>query len=448
MDKATVYTDIPRVVRFQDDIDTLHPFYVDFSGVRGNFNEQTIYKELNFNPIKGEYKPIGSIEPTTLFFMGQKGSGKTTELRKYVGKLDSPTAYYCVYCSVEKNLNLNDLELSDVALYMIESLAERLQKDNVKVDSIAMNRISNWFDENIREKINEEKLGVDLETGISTETGIPFIAKFFAKLRGFYSSTESVKKTIRETVVKNFSDFAYYFSDFVNVATDAIRKQGLGLDILLVADGIEKAMSRGTSEKIFIHEISRIVLLKANVIYGFPFYLKKQLGASEFVKIVRFPVIKIQDKNGEYNYPKAMEKLKEMIYRRIDASLFENDKTVEYIVKLSGGHPRNLLRIIREAYNYGDYESEKIMTEHVTKGATSIAKTIAQTLEKKHLNKLQDVANSNIEGREVIYDEVMDELIQQEYLYEYNDCTYVRANPILSLAPVYQEYVAHENITT
>jgi GTPase SAR1 family protein len=447
MNKASTYSDIPNVTRFTHDLEVTDPFYVDFSGVRGNFNEQTIYKELNFNPIRQEYKPIETYQPSILFFMGQKGVGKTTELKKYVKELNQPNAYYCVYCSVEQNLNLSDLELVDVALFMIESLAKRLDDDNVKVNPSAMNRVKSWFEENIKERIEEQKLGLDLETGIKSDAAIPFIVSFFSKLRGFSSSTETVKTAIRETVAKNFSDFAHYFSEFVRVATEGIKAQGFGKDILFVADGIEKAMSRDTSKKIFIDEISRILLLRANVIYGFPFYLKKQIGASEFIKIVRFPVIKIREKDGVYLLA-PIAKLKEMVYKRIDSSLFENEDTVDFLIKLSGGHPRTILRIIREAYNYGGFDEEKILKSHITLGATSIAKTIAQTLTKPHLEKLKEVASHNEQGREVVYDDVLDELIQLEYLYEYNDCTYVRENPILTLAPIYKEYVGDADSIT
>jgi len=442
MQKATEFNQIKSVIAYNLEVDPTHPFYVDFSNFRGKFKESVVYRELNFNPIEGKFI-AESTRNNILFFMGQRGSGKTTEFKKIVSKVSGREAFLVVNCNIDSNLNLSDLDLSDIALFILEELSKTLLANNINSENANFIKAQQWFNDNIKERIKSSKLGIDIESGVEMKAAIPFFATFTSKLRGFWSSTEEVKKVIRETITKNFSEFANHFSLFVDEATRQVQSLGIAKEILIIADGIEKAMSQTAGTKIFIQDAERIHLLRANIIYGFPYYLDRNQPAYYNIKTIRFPLIKIKEKDGTHEIS-ATNQMVEMIYRRIDSSLFDSEETVKYIVNLSGGHPRELLNIIGEAWNFADFDSVKIERIHVDKAMEQKSAQLGR-LEDPELEILKSIHASNLKNEAYKYTSLLDTLIQKGYLYEYNDGSYLRANPVLELSQQYRQYVLGEN---
>ncbi|WP_131655622.1 hypothetical protein [Methylocucumis oryzae] len=75
--KATRMIEIDNAVRFDVPLPPEHEFYVNFSDVRGDFEDRMIYKTLNVHPSTLIYnREVNQNNKVILFLAGMRGSGK------------------------------------------------------------------------------------------------------------------------------------------------------------------------------------------------------------------------------------------------------------------------------------------------------------------------------------------------------------------------------------
>ncbi|MFM8485466.1 MAG: hypothetical protein ACKOCH_03940, partial [Bacteroidota bacterium] len=109
--KANTLVEVDNAVRFDVPVTAEHPFYTDFSDVRGDFEDRMIYKTLNVHSRTLVYnREANRANRALLFLAGMRGSGKTSELAKITGKLHNKDCFFCVTCNLDEGLDLNDME--------------------------------------------------------------------------------------------------------------------------------------------------------------------------------------------------------------------------------------------------------------------------------------------------------------------------------------------------
>jgi hypothetical protein len=126
--KATSLEEIDQAVKFNEPVGPAHPFYTDFSQVRGDFREKIVYRILNVKTTGGKFAfdpELNSGEKKLFFLGGMRGSGKTSELTKYAKNLHRPECFFVVTCNIDEALDMNDVEYMDVLIYQLERLANQ-----------------------------------------------------------------------------------------------------------------------------------------------------------------------------------------------------------------------------------------------------------------------------------------------------------------------------------
>ncbi|MEM9985601.1 MAG: hypothetical protein AAF804_10970, partial [Bacteroidota bacterium] len=103
--KATKLEEIDQAVKFNEPVGPDHPFYTDFSQVRGDFREKVVYRILNVSVKNSSFSfdpGLNSGEKKLFFLGGMRGSGKTSELTKYAKNLHQPACFFVVTCNIEE----------------------------------------------------------------------------------------------------------------------------------------------------------------------------------------------------------------------------------------------------------------------------------------------------------------------------------------------------------
>ena len=57
------------------------------------------------------------------------------------------------------------------------------------------------------------------------------------------------------------------------------------------------------------------------------------------------------------------------------------------------------------------------------------------------LEKMKKIIENNRVGKDTLFDEVLQTMLENIYVMEYNSGSYKRINPILELSNLYQQYV-------
>jgi len=447
MCKATKLSEIDNAVKFDLPVDPSHPFFVDFSKVRGDFEEEVVYKSLNVDTNNFTFDPgINNLNKTLLFISGMRGSGKTSELNKYAAKLDKPDCFFCVTCNIDTDLNLNDVEYMDILIFQLQKLVEKANDKGLELDNRIIESLQNWFTEKVVEINN--RLKAEGSSEIEMTAGIPSIFSFFGftnKLKAAISGTKERSTQVRNTLKNNFTEFANKFNEFIEEVNLELRKKNIAREILFIIDGLEKAMSVDVRRRIILDESNRFQRIKANTIFTLPIELmKEQEYLKQFSQVVSFPFVKIRERNGNF-IPEAIETFKEFVYKRIDKSLFEDETTVERAIKFGGGSPRELLRILQYA-NYSISGTAGIIDKNaLDKGIKRLAGESAKYITEEEINKLMLIKKNISENKETLFDNVLQGMIEKLIVFEYNDGTYKRVNPVIEESNLYKQYVIDAN---
>ena len=444
--KALTLNEIDQAVRFNEPIGPDHPFYTDFSEVRGDFEERIVYRILNVDCSNSQFKfnpGVNSGNKTLFFLGGMRGSGKTSELAKYAGKLNRPDCFFCVTCNIDEELDMNDVEYMDILIFQLEKLTDRLKQEDVKVDDGILQKMQRWFEQREQEikKSMAGEIGLEFGGGLKKDGLLSQLLAIFGELKMKVTGTREWAETIRKTLRNRFPDFAGIFNDYIQEVNIALRKEGKAQEVLFIVDGLEKTLSADMRRKIILDESNRLSKIKAYTIFTLPIELmRERQKIMQFSTIESFPFVKLFERNGDEN-AKSFDKFFEFVYKRVDEKLFESSKLVKDLIRLSGGSPRELLRILETSTFYADEKNGIINRQAFDKAAIRLANQTAQYLTEEEIEKLKEIRDNNKKGKDTTFDDTIQGLLENIIIMEYNDGTYKRANPIVELSNIYKQRI-------
>ncbi|MGX7687723.1 hypothetical protein ACWA1C_11205 [Flectobacillus roseus] len=444
--KAQTIYEIDQAVKFNEPIGPSHPFFTDFSGLRGEFEDRIVYKNLNVKKVDGTFTfnpALNGSNKSILFLGGMRGSGKTSELAKYAEKLNSPQCFLCVTCNIDQELDLNELEYMDILILQLEQLTKLLSNYGLTIDEGIKERLETWFAKRETEIKRDLKVEAELETGIEISTKNPLFSllNIFGKFKTGVVGSNERANVVRQNLKNNFNSFATIFNEFIEEVNVSLRHNGIAQEILFIVDGLEKTLSANTRKKIIIEEQNRIDKIRAYTIFTLPIELMSQRpNLNQFSSVEAFPFVKLIERDGTEDET-AFEKFKEFVYKRINSSLFENEAIVHKAIKYSGGSPRELLKILETTAFYVDEEQQQINEVALDKALHRLANQTAQYITEPMLEKMKKIIENNRHGKDTPFDEVLQTMLENIYVMEYNSGSYKRINPILELSNLYQQYV-------
>jgi hypothetical protein len=441
--KANTLVEVDNAVRFDVPVTADHPFYTDFSDVRGDFEDRMIYKTLNVHSRTLVYnREANRANRALLFLAGMRGSGKTSELAKITGKLHNKDCFFCVTCNLDEGLDLNDMEYMDVLIFQIERLLEELEHNSIEMDREVLDSLFVWFSERVKE-INKSIIregGFELEAEAKTPGLLTFLG-LTAKLKSNITGNKENAEKIRTTFRSNFTDFTLKVNEFIEGVNIELRKLGIAQEILFVIDGLEKTATSDIRKKIVIDEADRIRQIKANTIFTLPIELMPLAQKlMQFSTVVSFPFVKIRERDGTI-VEEAVSRFEEFVSRRINPDLFDSRETIREAILLGGGSPRELLRILEFANMYANEDENKILRRDLDKGVQKLAAQTTQYISARDLELLKQLKEANEKGIRIPFDSDWQDLLEKLIVLEYNDGTYKRVNPIVEISPLYQQYV-------
>ena len=233
--KALHFNEIDQAVKFDIPVSPNHEFFTNFADVRGEFQEDLVYSALNVSqdPKSGvyTYNETNPFNKSLIFLAGHRGSGKTSEIKKWVQNLDNPECFLCIICDIDKGLDRNDVEYMDILIFQLELLFERLEKENVSLQDDILQEMQQWYSETAKEVNSKLSSQLSIESGIEGKASIPYIFSLFSKLKANIAGSTERATVIRTTLKNNFSIFAAKFNQFINIANQVVRGMEIQLSL-------------------------------------------------------------------------------------------------------------------------------------------------------------------------------------------------------------------------
>ena len=302
-----------------------------------------------------------SDDPIHLLFTGHRGGGKTTELLRLQEMLANPpldiNKFFVVYFDAEReDIDVNDVDYPDLLLAIIRQVGKALRER--EGEEMRPPHLVRFFDDMkhlLGSEVVFEKLDLDVK-----------IAKFTAAIK----SSPSARMDIRKALEPNVSTLIQATNELLDEAVTLLKSKGYR-DLVLIVDSLDRIVLRdipnslfNTHEQLFINRGTQLAEIRCHVVYTVPISMIFSPKATALTTIFgkapfTLPMVKVLSRERQDN-PAGLKAMEDIIRARLkaaevaEAEAFDSSETLDYLCRMSGGHTRNLLILLRSACDYLD----------------------------------------------------------------------------------------------
>jgi len=326
----------------ESDLDSL---YVDLSDVRGRTAADSVARQLEL-PIR-----LASA-PTCQLLTGHRGSGKSTELQQ-LKKLLEAEKWFVVYCQADEDIERNDVDFPEVLVAVIRQTAAQL----AQLKPVGITLKPGYFRD--RWESLKDLLGREVSfDGLELEAG-------FGKISAAIRAAPNARAKIRKLLEPDTANWLHAANDVLGVAKLELQKKGFR-DLVVIVDDLDKMILRphdgagcSTAEYLFIHRHAQMSAFKCHVVYTVPLALAYSLAGNELnnlygqVPVVPMTKVRLRPPESGDSEP-GFDKFRTIISNRLTKAGFRSsevftDAVRDSIIRLSGGQPRELMHLVRDA---------------------------------------------------------------------------------------------------
>jgi hypothetical protein len=414
--------EVLQKIEYEEALSDQDPRYVDSQEARGS--EKTfirLARKFGWDPASNAF--FAPYEKHILFF-GHIGIGKTTELRRYALQLNASRRFYVVEVDVLAKLDRNNLQYTEVLMAMAETLLERLHADGFVLGAEALEPLQRWFGNVVETQTTTKELSAELKTVAEGGGGIPGLIKLLATFTAAFKTGSSQKSEWRREIRNDFTSLALAFNTLIRLAEAQLARKGRAEQLLFLIDGTDKMRGEDT-QQFFVQDAEQLLAIKTLVIYTAPLHLKYdgRLGGKLDADIV-LPMMKLYERDGG-RFEAGWSTMRRLLLLRADRCLFASKAEVDRLVEYSGGHPRELLRLLKLCCEVAD---DVIDAGVVQTAIEKLAADYRYFLKPADYALLKTIDSNPVDGGN---DEQAQELLHRLALLQYNDGTWRRSHPVV-----------------
>ena len=414
---------------FHTDIEVDSPFYVSLESHRGEYRRAPLLNAFGLDA-QGVWLPgVKKRQKTFVLFGGHVGCGKSTELRQ-VGALMAKS--YTV-CRVEltKILDINNLRFSDLLVALAHEVVMTCNNNALVVQDVFLKPVVNWFETRIVKEERFKDLDAEIKTEAKATAGIPYLVTFLATMTAKFRSGVSYREELRREVTNGFTQLVEHFNALIAHVNELLVARGMG-SMLFVIDGTDK-LKREDSANFFQADVNQLLQIEAHLVICAPIaVLIEEAGtAQRFTLRDRLPMIKIEERDG-MPIDQSIDVLVELIEKRMPLHFFDSPGTVRYLARMSGGHPRDLLRLVRGCFSLT--EAAPISRFAAERAVKNMASEYQRSIQQSDWPELVAIDTSG--GDDIDRTDARIRMLYDLVLLEYNSYWW-RSHPLVRTLPGY-----------
>lgn len=312
--------------------DQIHDFYVDTYNARGQnvVKRMSLALELSENP----YMKI--------LLMGHRGSGKSTELSLLKENLKDN--FDIINFNIQNEVDAGNMTYIDFIFAIMSQIIKYIENNSrLHLDENDLDELYEyWYGEKILEKTTTDQTGA----AVDFKAKLSFLNKIAFTGSGIFKTGSESKISIRQKIEPKAGHLILLMNQIITKINNHLSNKGL----LIIIEDLDK-LNLQTSEALFI-TYRRIWLdLHVRMILTFPIFMaynsqynmiNEDIDMSFMLSMIK---VKTPDK---LPYPEGISTLKQIISKRAELSLFDEDALL-FLIEKSGGAIRDLFEMIRNA---------------------------------------------------------------------------------------------------
>ena len=392
-----------------------------------------------------------SAEHLCFLFSGHVGCGKSSELQQLKDALvnsppDNPR-YFPVLVNVGEYVDHLDAAPSDIFLAIVSELASALRED------LGIELKDNYFVKRINEIKQFLLSEVEIKEG---ELGLGGAKLKIQRLK----RDPGARDKVREALEPKMSTMGVEINTVFEEARLALRNEAKGKkqsfdDLVLILDDMEKIVGfpgkqqgLASQREFFIERATQLRAIKAHVIYTVPLrlarsefgpQLKQRYGVEPFV----LPMVKIFERGTMNRFVEGHDCIRRLLRRRIGtldlAEAFDSE-ALEFLIRYSGGHVKNLMGFIRESCTHTN--AIPIPIQAAEKAVEASVRTYSTSIPEEHWDKLAQLDRSvdqHIRNGDEDYLLMLEQLSILEYVNGGSDDPFAGSEPWYAVNPIVKE---------
>ncbi|MFB2770066.1 P-loop NTPase fold protein [Pelatocladus sp. BLCC-F211] len=391
-------------------------YYIDFSDVRGC----KIVEELQRTIVR-----ISPDDPTCQLFTGHIGCGKSTELQRLKTELEQ-TGFHVVYFESSQDLDMADIDVSDILLSIARQVSTSLEGINIKEKS-------GYFANLFREIGDFLQTPIELSAEAELSLGI---AKISAKTK----DSPQLRNQLRQYLEPRTNSILQAINEeLLDKAVQHLKQRGQK-GLVVIVDNLDRvdmrplASGRSLPEYLFIDRGEQLRRLKCHMVYTIPLALifsneyetlKNRLGGGIAPKVL--PMVLVRQRDGS-DYEPGISLLRQLVLTRafpevswnarlgLITELFDHPQTLDRLCRISGGHIRNLLGLLYSCLQRQDPPFSQDCLEAVIKDYRD---DLLLAIDEQVWELLLEVVNQQSVKGESDYQT----LLRSMFVFEYRDST-------------------------
>jgi hypothetical protein len=376
-------------------------------------------------------------KPVRKLFAGHRGVGKTTELNRLKRKLEATDGgrlpYQVVWIDAARTLAVNDLDFPDLLVLIASEVQIHLRDAQIAGFSGTTPYLQRLWDE------FQTLLGSTVYLS-KAKLELPFNS-----LDLEFRNRPNQRRLLREKIEAIVTDLLAAVNQLLDEATVTLKKQGKA-GLVLIIDGLDKVKRRilpnGQSnlDRLFFDRSESLAGLNAHAMYTLPIslYYSSQHALLQHVFGECNPPVVMSRLRDSRDQPittssHGKQKLWEMLDSRCNhagvtmTEAFDTNTTWQRLCMMSGGHPRQLLSLVRAA-------TSKLDALPITRVALD---EVLMEMGNSYLRQVPDPFWEKLRPfdnpvEHIMKDEDHQQMLSSLYIFEYvTDRPWYEVNPIL-----------------
>lgn len=385
-----------------------------------------------------------------VLFSGHVGCGKSSELVRLRDRLKNPGAshrrYFPILLDVSEYLDDFDASLTDILLAIVTEIAQTL-RDDLGIE-LKDNYFAKQFDE-VKEFLGD----LEIKEG---EVGLSWIKAKVQRLKRDPDARHEVRNALKPRLSNILEEINIVFAK----ARVEVKKIDVPMgqqpydDIVLILDNLEKINtfdeqtdSFQSQREFFLEGYTQLTGLDVHVIYTVPLRLARSIDGPKlqqrYDRLLVLPMIKVIDRDSGQPFEAGLECLRKILQKRVGrhviGDVFAPD-ALEFLLKYSGGHVRNLMTFVQNACTYTD--ATPIPIAAAQQAVQQSVRTYSTAIQKDHWNKLAALdlsTDKKIDNGDEAFLAMLENLSILEYVNGGGEGPFEAAEPWCAVNPVVRE---------
>lgn len=400
---------------------------------------------VDLDPARGGARVVSKLEQrirlvdsgiSCQLLSGHMGCGKSTELRRLQARLTKgEPKFFTVLVKALEETDVYDLDFPELLIAVVRGIARELKSEA----KILLK--PGPFAERIR-KATELFLGpVEIEK-VELDA---FLGSVSLAIKG----SSEARRRIREALEPDTSNLLAAANEKIGEGVQALSKKGYA-GMVVIVDGLDRVPTTlfpdekfNRAENLFVERYGQMTGFMCHMVYTLPLPLAYSTAESQIAtryggRPPVIPMVKIKTRPPKRNRDAEGHGLMiELVEKRIakagmtPADVFDDRALLDEIVRVSGGQPRELMMLMREAI-IGD--GIPIKRPAIERAAREGTRAYARQLREEHWSMLQQVAKTGDLKRSKQNDELIRDLLESRAVLQYvNEVEWYDVNPLIEL---------------